>query len=135
MRRSRALVVRRLTCLALPHHEVEVADFYKHIAADALSEPRRMKQLLTWCGTRALGDKPAYYSEDGNARLAGEAGGGVEGRCADVSTARVIQEELLRDLSNQGALSDWFSRVSYGRRHARSSRLTTRRRRARLQWS
>ena len=30
-----------------------------------------MRQLLTWCGTRALGEKPPFASEDSNARLAG----------------------------------------------------------------
>lgn len=58
--------------LALPHDEVGSSEFYKHIESEGLSEPRRMRQLLTWCGTRALGDKPSFSSEDGNARLAGE---------------------------------------------------------------
>ena len=56
---------------AMPHDEVESSEFYKHIASDGLSEPRRMKQLLTWCATRALGEKPLFSTEDGNARLAG----------------------------------------------------------------
>ena len=56
---------------ALPHDEVESAEFYKHIESEGLSEPRRMRQLLTWCGTRALGDKPSCTGEDGNAVLAG----------------------------------------------------------------
>lgn len=56
---------------ALPHDEVDIAEFYKHIESDGLPEPRRMKQLLTWCGTRALGEKPGFSSEDSNARLAG----------------------------------------------------------------
>ncbi len=30
-----------------------------------------MRQLLTWCGTRALGDKPSFSSADSHARLAG----------------------------------------------------------------
>ena len=30
-----------------------------------------MKQLLTWCGTRALGEKPSFDAEDSNAKLAG----------------------------------------------------------------
>ena len=57
--------------LAMPHGEVETSEFYKHIASDGLSEPRRMKQLLTWCATRALGEKPLFSTEDYNARLAG----------------------------------------------------------------
>lgn len=64
--------------LALPHSEVEVGDFYKHIESEDLPEPRRMRQLLTWCATRAMGEQsvglehgdPGY--EDQGARLAGE---------------------------------------------------------------
>ncbi|KAI9838404.1 MAG: hypothetical protein M1819_005673 [Sarea resinae] len=79
---------------ALPHSEVEITEFYKHIEADGLPEPRRMKQLLTWCATRAMGEKPSYTSGDGNARMA----------------ARVIQEEILKDFSSRSEMSDWFSR-------------------------
>ncbi|KAL5365001.1 Mis12-Mtw1 protein family-domain-containing protein [Aspergillus floccosus] len=79
---------------ALPHKEVNAADFYKHIAAD-LPEPRRMRQLLIWCATRAMGQKPSgSRSEDESARLA----------------ARVIQEELLKDFSANSELSNWFAR-------------------------
>ena len=56
--------------LALPHDAVEAADFYKHIESGLL-EPRRMRQLLIWCGTRALGEKPSFATEHGPARLAG----------------------------------------------------------------
>lgn len=42
---------------AIPHREVSTSAFYKHIEADLL-EPRRMKQLLIWCGERALSEKP-----------------------------------------------------------------------------
>lgn len=55
---------------ALPHSEVEISDFYKHIHQD-LSEPRRMKQLLVWCGARALPPRPTGSTEDVNAVLAG----------------------------------------------------------------
>ncbi|CAF9930677.1 MAG: hypothetical protein ALECFALPRED_004703 [Alectoria fallacina] len=79
---------------AMPHDEVESSEFYKHIASDGLSEPRRMKQLLTWCATRALGEKPLFSTEDGNARLA----------------AREIQFQLLKDFSTKSEMSDWFSR-------------------------
>lgn len=64
---------------AIPHREVGTTEFYKHIEADGLSEPRRMKQLLTWCAERALGDKPSHNSEDNAARLAGKhISGGLE---------------------------------------------------------
>ena len=39
---------------AIPHREVNPAEFYKHIEAEGLTEPRRMKQLLIWCGERSL---------------------------------------------------------------------------------
>nr|KMM66519.1 hypothetical protein CPAG_02858 [Coccidioides posadasii RMSCC 3488] len=80
---------------ALPHDKVDVAEFYKHIESEDLSEPRRMRQLLTWCATRAMGDKPSgSRSDDESAKLA----------------ARVIQEEMLKEFSNRSELSDWFSR-------------------------
>jgi kinetochore protein Mis13/DSN1 len=56
---------------AIPHHQVETSQFYKHIEAEGLSEPRRMKQLLTWCGERALGAKPSHNIADSAAVLAG----------------------------------------------------------------
>lgn len=49
---------------AIPHHQVETDQFYKHIEAEGLSEPRRMKQLLTWCGERKLGSKPSHGTND-----------------------------------------------------------------------
>lgn len=69
-----ANLIRQLTLVAaLPHKEVPTAEFYKHIASDGLSEPRRMKQLLTWCATRAMDDKPSgSRSDDDSARLAGK---------------------------------------------------------------
>ncbi|CAG8940154.1 unnamed protein product [Penicillium salamii] len=81
---------------ALPHREVGTADFFKHIADDGLPEPRRMRQLLIWCATRAIGEKPKGGSDpdEQSARLA----------------ARQIQEEVLREFSNNSDLSNWFSR-------------------------
>jgi kinetochore protein Mis13/DSN1 len=80
--------------VALPHSEVDVQDFYKYIE-QSLPEPRRMKQLLTWCGSRALPPKPSGSVKDANAIMA----------------ARAIQQELIDDLANKPELSDWFSRV------------------------
>ena len=54
-----------------------------------------MKQLLTWCGSRALTERPDDQSKtDVNAILA----------------ARAIQDELLKDFTNRSDMSDWFSR-------------------------
>ncbi|MCJ1419288.1 hypothetical protein MMC32_005642 [Xylographa parallela] len=78
---------------ALPHNEVESSEFYKHVES-GLPEPRRMRQLLTWCGTRALGEKPSFAAEDSHAKLA----------------AREIQQQLLKDFSTRSEMSDWFDR-------------------------
>jgi len=56
---------------ALPHSEVQVRDFYKYIE-QSLPEPRRMKQLLIWCGSRALPEKPSGDVQNVNAIMAGE---------------------------------------------------------------
>lgn len=42
---------------AMPHAEVPATEFFKHISAD-LTEPRRMRCLMGWCGSRALPPKP-----------------------------------------------------------------------------
>lgn len=65
---------------ALPHREVDPSEFYKYIAAEGLSEPRRMKQLLIWCGERALSEKPPHGSRGSSAVLGGESRKRVGGR-------------------------------------------------------
>lgn len=79
---------------AIPHREVDASEFYKHIASDGLTEPRRMKQLLTWCGERSLAEKPPLGSLNSNAVLG----------------ARAIQDQLLKDFSACSEFSDWFAR-------------------------
>jgi hypothetical protein len=59
--------------VALPHSEVEVRDYFKYIE-QSLPEPRRMKQLITWCGSRALPEKPSGDVKNANAIMAGEFG-------------------------------------------------------------
>ncbi|KAF1823753.1 uncharacterized protein K489DRAFT_379747 [Dissoconium aciculare CBS 342.82] len=85
---------------ALPHSEVPTSEFYKHISAD-LTEPRRMRCLLGWCGTRAL--LPSSDSvQSSNAAESSEA----KAR----AIARTIQEDLSSELVTNGFFSDWFSR-------------------------
>lgn len=79
---------------AIPHREVSASEFFKHIESEGLSEPRRMKQLLTWCGERALSEKPKH---------------GTSGAPA-VLGARAIQDALLKDFGSKSEFSDWFSR-------------------------
>ncbi|KAI0387055.1 Mis12-Mtw1 protein family-domain-containing protein [Hypomontagnella monticulosa] len=78
---------------AIPHKAVDPAEFYKHIEAE-LMEPRRMKQLLTWCGERALSEKPPLGSLNSN----------------EILGARAIQDQLLKDFSSKSEFSDWFAR-------------------------
>ncbi|KAL7793588.1 Mis12-Mtw1 protein family domain-containing protein [Trichoderma ceciliae] len=77
---------------AIPHREVSTSAFYKHIEADLL-EPRRMKQLLIWCGERALSAKPRGTLNSGA-----------------VLGARAIQDQLLKDFASRSEFSDWFNR-------------------------
>lgn len=75
-----------------------------------------MRQLLTWCATRAMEQLSAQTTgaqggtEDKSARMAGKALPGQFPRNANVCSARVIQEELLKDFSNRSEMSDWFGR-------------------------
>jgi kinetochore protein Mis13/DSN1 len=94
---------------AIPHREVETKEFYKHIESEGLSEPRRMKQLLTWTGERALGERPSHGDPDSAAALAGEQIYNFWGVHTN-SPARVIKEALLKDFSNKSEFSDWFNR-------------------------
>ncbi|KAF1350703.1 Mis12-Mtw1 protein family-domain-containing protein [Delphinella strobiligena] len=81
---------------AVPHFEVETQELYKHISQD-LVEPKRMRQLLTWCGTRALPEKPSGGQMDA-------------AETAAMHAARVIQEELLNEFGTKSELSSWFDR-------------------------
>lgn len=80
---------------AIPHREVSTSAFYKHIEADLL-EPRRMKQLLIWCGERALSAKPRGTANSGA-----------------ILGARAIQDQLLKDFATRSEFSDWFNREDH----------------------
>lgn len=100
---------------AIPHREVDASEFFKHIEAEGLSEPRRMKQLLTWCGERALSEKPKIGTVGANAILGGEStsirGFGDSNKNAyGFIAARAIQDQLLKDFGNKGEFSNWFHR-------------------------
>lgn len=95
---------------AIPHREVETSEFYKHIEADGLSEPRRMKQLLTWTGERCLGEKPAHGEANDLAEQAGEDPYRRVQSVKLITAARTIKEGLLKDFANRSEFSDWFTR-------------------------
>lgn len=86
---------------AIPHREVNAGEFYKHIEADVM-EPRRMKQLLTWCGERALLDRPAHGSVDSmnsNAILGGKSCHNTDG--ARLSDACLIEQRRKRNTDSE----------------------------------
>lgn len=118
---------------AIPHREVEAREFYKHIAED-LPEPRRMKQLLMWCGERAM---PERRRGKGNSEAV--LGGTYlppfcpfsvteilffafhddvddvhddddEESGTNAALARAIQDQILKDFAARSECSNWFDR-------------------------
>ncbi len=74
-----------------------------------------MKQLLTWCGERALSEKPPHGSHGSSAILGGEFARSedIERRKQSLLTrcvARAIQDQLLEDFGSRSEFSDWFMR-------------------------
>lgn len=77
-----------------------------------------MKQLLTWCATRALGEKPSStQNEDETAHMAGKDSARHPWLFFfdALHPARVIQEEILKEFSNRSEMSDWFGREDLAR--------------------
>lgn len=111
---------------AIPHREVDPSGFYKHIEAEGLSEPRRMKQLLTWCGERALSEKPKHGTAGANAVLGGKSRVLEDAFLVKLTDAggiaRAIQDQLLKDFGSNSEFSDWFSREDEPSSTARSKR-------------
>ncbi|KAJ4145958.1 hypothetical protein LMH87_004789 [Akanthomyces muscarius] len=79
---------------AIPHRDLDAQDFYKHIASDGLLEPLRMKTLLTWCGERALPEKPKQGVPSTDPSLG----------------ARAILDDLLKEFSTRPEFSNWLAR-------------------------
>ena len=79
---------------AMPHPDIARTEFYKHVSAE-MPEPIRMKQLLIWCARRALvGIKDVNKQEDVNPG----------------AIARVICDEIVRDLMEGKITTSWYSR-------------------------
>ncbi|OLL22869.1 Kinetochore protein mis13 isoform B [Neolecta irregularis DAH-3] len=89
--------------VALPHRDIGEQDFFKHISVE-LPGPLRMKQLLAWCGRRALDEIKGGTS--GHAVSMGE---GAE-RTRVTEAARAIGEEMLRDLVDNKIGTSWYNR-------------------------
>lgn len=61
IRVSRTPIILWTASLALPHASIIPQDFYRHISPE-LPGPVRMKQLLAWCGRRAIDAQPSSAS-------------------------------------------------------------------------
>lgn len=124
------LLTQSLNFTADPHSEVSHRDWYKHIGEDV--EPRRMRQLLVWCGRKALKDTPEAKKSKTD-RIAQQAGVyTIHSEIASFALpvcstsestrplfanskilAQVIDEELVRVLVDSPEVSNWFSRASH----------------------
>ncbi|ANZ75815.1 BA75_02700T0 [Komagataella pastoris] len=75
-----------------PHDDVEIKHFHKHLD-ESLPEPHRMRQLLIWTGKRLLKKKQTHKDN------------------TIVNIAKVIKEELIRDLIDGKLNTSWWNRV------------------------
>ncbi|KAK9496311.1 Mis12-Mtw1 protein family-domain-containing protein [Lipomyces doorenjongii] len=82
--------------VAVPHADISPEDFYKHLDSD-LPDPHRMKQLLTWCAYRSMEETKDWAKE----RWAHSPAAAI---------ARVIEEQLLKDLTDGKISTSWWNR-------------------------
>lgn len=88
---------------AVPHESIDPSTFYKHLDPE-LPEPHRLKQLLVWSSRRILDNQEQEYTEKNvDSRLS------TEDRTA-WRIARLIQEEVARDLSDGKISVSWWNR-------------------------
>lgn len=88
---------------AVPHSEIDPRYFYKHLDMD-MPEPHRMKQLLLWSARRILDNEAEQYNKlKVNPMLS------TDERTA-LRIARLIQEEIVRDLSDGKITTSWWNR-------------------------
>ncbi|KAK9450074.1 Mis12-Mtw1 protein family-domain-containing protein [Limtongia smithiae] len=79
--------------VAVPHSDIETAEFYKHLDSD-LPDPHRMKQLLVWCANRSM----AHMKQADKKKQPA------------ASIARIITEELVKDLTDGKISTSWWNR-------------------------
>ncbi|KAK7202752.1 mis12-mtw1 family protein [Myxozyma melibiosi] len=89
--------------VAVPHADIKTDEFFKHLDAD-LPDPHRMRQLLSWCGHRVLAEEKEADKKSSRANRA--RGGGAPA----TAITRVIEEEILKDLTDGRISTSWWSR-------------------------
>ncbi|RHZ69009.1 hypothetical protein Glove_291g33 [Diversispora epigaea] len=75
---------------ANPHPDVKSNEFFRHIQPD-LPGPKKLRQLLTWCGKRAMNDPK---TKDVNA----------------LKIAKIIEQGILNDLMDCKINTSWYHR-------------------------
>lgn len=86
---------------AVPHDKVPTNEFYKHLDSD-LPDPHKMRQLLTWVAKRV-------FDEDKNKHIKRKNKLPTEEITA-LNIAKVIKEELVKDLSDGKINISWWNR-------------------------
>lgn len=90
--------------MGVPHDDIPVSDYYK-LLDSSLPEPHRMRQLLIWCFKKRL-DQEEQAMRQANAKPSSTP-------VADKSVvyiAKVIKEEVLRDLIGGHIETSWYNR-------------------------
>jgi kinetochore protein Mis13/DSN1 len=84
------LILIPLLPLAKLHPDISHKEFYRHIQSD-LPGPIKLRQLLTWCGQRALENQ---NSKDENA----------------LKIAKIVETDILSDLMDSKINTSWYYR-------------------------
>lgn len=91
-----------------PHEDVPTSDYYK-LLDTSLPEPHRMRQLLIWCLKKKLDDEEKQSRDKSTAKT-------TEDQTV-INIAKVIKEEVLRDLIDGQISISWYNRDDYDNEH------------------
>jgi kinetochore protein Mis13/DSN1 len=101
---------RRMTSIgngfvADPHGDIEAKDLFKHLEPD-IDDVQRLKQIVIWCCKRLLETRGAELKKRRE-----ETDASTSEELTALTIARVIEEELLQDISTGEVSIDWKSRT------------------------
>lgn len=82
---------------AVPHADVPVEDFYKHLDND-VPDPHKMRSLLIWCGKKLLSQDKLKTGKRNNDEI------------TLFNILKVIKEEIVRDLVEGRINTSWYNR-------------------------
>lgn len=87
----------------MPHDQVPMVDLYKHLDT-TLPDPHKMRQLLTWCARRVSNEDKNKHVKQKNKMPSKE--------LTALNIAKVIKEEIVRDLVDGKINISWWNRVA-----------------------